>query len=187
MRGSARPGRRCAVINLPATRAAWGAALLLAPDAVLRQVGDGPIDPRTRGVTQVLGGRELLQALITSRHRSRASILSGAAADATHAATMLALAIRHPAYRRQARASALIAASFAIAGLASAGKRPECERDERRHLPWPRDPCGQPRTLRTHETSEPRRAKAAPDQVPLNERIPAISYRPHSVGQRRHD
>ncbi len=105
------------MIKLPAIRAAWGTALLLAPDAVLRRVGHGPVDPRTRRLTQVLGGRELLQGLIACRHRSRGSILTGAAVDATHVATMLALAIRHPAYRRQAAASALTAATFAIAGV----------------------------------------------------------------------
>ena len=82
--------------KLTAIRAAWGTALLLAPDAVLRRVDRRTIDPRTRRVAQVLGGRELLQALVASRHHSRASILSGAAVDATHAATMLALAIRLP-------------------------------------------------------------------------------------------
>lgn len=107
------------MIKLPAIRAAWGTALLLAPDAVLRRVGHGPIDPRTRRLTQVLGGRELVQGLVASRHCSRASILSGAAVDATHATTMLALAIRRPAYRRQAAASALTAATFAIAGVAT--------------------------------------------------------------------
>lgn len=112
------------MIKLAAIRAAWGTALLLTPDAVLRRLGHGPIDPRTRRVTQVLGGRELLQGLIASQHRSRASILSGAAVDATHAATMLALAIRHPASRREAAASALIAATFAIAGVATGHQAP---------------------------------------------------------------
>jgi hypothetical protein len=105
------------VIKPTAIRMAWGAALVLAPDEVLRRVGHEPIDPRERRVTQVLGGRELVQGLIAARHWSRGSILSGAAVDATHAATMLALAIRRPAYRRPAAASALTAGSLAAAGL----------------------------------------------------------------------
>ncbi len=104
------------MIKLTAIRTAWGTGLLLAPDAVLRSVDRRTIDRRTRRVTRVLGGRELLQALLASRHHSRASILSGAAVDATHAATMLALAIRCPAYRRPAAASSLTAATFAVAG-----------------------------------------------------------------------
>jgi hypothetical protein len=108
--------------KLTAIRAAWGTVLLLAPDAVLRSVDRRTIDPRARRVTQVLGARELLQALVASRHHSRASILSGAAVDATHAATMLALAIRRPAYRRPAVASTLTATSFAIAGLRTAAE-----------------------------------------------------------------
>ena len=75
-------------------------------------------------VAQVLGGRELIQAAVASRHRSRASSLSGAAVDATHAATMLALAIRRPAYRQPAAASSLTAASFAIAGLRTGRRGP---------------------------------------------------------------
>ena len=106
------------MIKLIAIRAAWGTALLLAPDAVLRGVHYyGRADPRTRWVIRILGARELVQGLITSRHRSRASSLTGAAVDTTHAATMLALAIRRAAYRRPATASSLTAASFAIAGL----------------------------------------------------------------------
>lgn len=105
------------MIKLPAIRAAWGMALLLAPDTMLRSVAYRRNDPRARRVTQVLGGRELLQGVLASQHRSRSSILSGAAVDATHAVTMLALAIRRPAYRRPAAASSLSAASFAIAGL----------------------------------------------------------------------
>ncbi len=112
------------MIKLPALRAAWGIALLLAPDAVLRSVGYRRTDPRARRVTQVLGGRELLQGLIASQHLSRSSILSGAAVDATHAVTMLALAIRHPTYRRPAAASSLAAASVAIAGLRTGRQKP---------------------------------------------------------------
>ncbi len=112
------------MIKLTAIRMAWGTILVLAPDEVLRCAGDGPIDPRVRRVTQVLGGRELVQGLIAARRRSRGSILSGAAVDATHAATMLALAIRRPAYRRPAAASALTSASFAIAGLKTGRHEP---------------------------------------------------------------
>jgi hypothetical protein len=105
------------VIELAAIRAVWGAALLLAPGAVLRRVGHHPVDPPTRRITQVLGVRELLQGSIALRRRSRAWTLSGAAVDATHAATMFALATRHPAYRRASLASALVATTFAIAGV----------------------------------------------------------------------
>ena len=112
------------MIKLPAIRAGLGNALLLAPDAVLRSVDHGHVDPRMRRVTQVLGGRELVQGLLASRHRSPGSILTGAAVDATHAATMLAIAIRHPADRRKAAASALTAATFAIAGVATGRQAP---------------------------------------------------------------
>lgn len=105
------------MIGLAAIRAGWGTTLLLAPDSVLRAVGAGRSDARTRCVAQALGVRELIQAMLAVRYRSRSSSLGGAAVDATHAATMLALATRRPASRRPAAASALVAAAFAIAGL----------------------------------------------------------------------
>lgn len=105
------------MIGLAALRGAWGTALLLDPESVLRTIGAGASDARTRRVAQVLGGRELTQAALAIRHRSRWSSLVGAAVDATHAATMIALAIRRPADRRPAAASALTAATFAIVGL----------------------------------------------------------------------
>jgi hypothetical protein len=105
--------------KLGAIRAAWGAALLLAPDAVLRAVGGRP-DALARRVSRVLGARELVQARLAAGHRSCSAAWAGALVDATHAATMLALAIRRPTYRRPAAASALTAASFAIAGLRAA-------------------------------------------------------------------
>jgi hypothetical protein len=124
MRGPATPDRRHTVSGLAAIRAAWGTALLLAPDAVLRAVARERCDARTRRVTRVLGGRELVQGMVAARHRSRSSILAGAAVDATHAATMVALALSRPVYRRPATASALTAASFALAGLRKALRKP---------------------------------------------------------------
>lgn len=106
------------MIALAAIRAAWGTALLLAPDAMLQTVGYKRRDERSRRVTQALGGRALVQAVVTTRRdRSQPAMLLNVAVDATHSATMLALAIRRPVYRRPAAASALAAGSFAAAGL----------------------------------------------------------------------
>jgi hypothetical protein len=96
--------------------------LVLAPGALLSTLGHGRCDARTRRIARLLGGRELVQGIITARHRSRLAIVSGAAVDATHAATMVALAVWRPAYRRPAAASALIAAAFSIAGLRARGR-----------------------------------------------------------------
>jgi hypothetical protein len=104
------------VIALAAIRAAWGTALLLAPDAILQTVGYKRRDERSRRVTQALGGRALVQAVVTTRRdRSQPAMLLNVAVDATHSATMLAPAIRRPVYRRPAAASALAAGSFAAA------------------------------------------------------------------------
>jgi hypothetical protein len=105
------------MIELAAIRAGWGTALLLAPASVLRSSGAACSGARTSRVARMLGARQLIQALLAVRHRSRSSSLAGAAVDIAHGATMLALAIRAPAYRRPASASALAAATFAILGL----------------------------------------------------------------------
>ncbi len=109
---------------LAAIRAAWGAGLLLAPDAAWRIVGGANPGPPARRITRVLGGRELVQAAIAIRHRSRFSALAGVAVDATHGATMLAVAIWRPADRRPATASALAAGSFALGALRPLARRP---------------------------------------------------------------
>ena len=110
------------MIRRTAIRIALGTMLLLVPDSVLRTVGAGPSDARTRRVARVLGARQLLQGSLAVRYRSRSSVLGGAAVDATHAATMLALATRRPDYRRPAIASALSAGCFAVAGLRAVGR-----------------------------------------------------------------
>ncbi|MGI8506768.1 MAG: hypothetical protein ACR2MK_08195 [Solirubrobacteraceae bacterium] len=113
-------------------RAVWGAALLLAPGAAWRLAGSGDPDPAARLLTRVLGGRELVQAIVAARHCSRFSTFAGVAVDATHASTMLAVATARPADRRPATASALAAGSFAIAGLwagrnlTAGGSAPRC-------------------------------------------------------------
>lgn len=103
-----------------AVRMAWGTALLLAPRAPVGLVTDGQPDPATRVAARMLGGREVAQALALTRHRSRAWILASCAVDTTHAISMLLLGALRPDYRRLAITSALIAGSFALAGLRSA-------------------------------------------------------------------
>jgi hypothetical protein len=111
------------MIGAAAIRMAWGTVLLLVPNSVLRTVGARRGDARASRVARMLGARQLLQGVIAVRHRSRSWILGGAAVDATHAATMLALAIKRPDYRRPAMASALTAGCFTVAGLRAVRRR----------------------------------------------------------------
>jgi len=102
-------------------RAIGGAVLLLAPDAILREVPHQQIDRSTRVFSRILGVRHLAQAAMVSSRGGRASsrrwILIGAAVDAVHAATMAALALLRPSCRRLALTNATTACTLAAAGL----------------------------------------------------------------------
>jgi hypothetical protein len=96
---------------LQLTRALWGAALLLAPRALLRRVGQ-PSSGVVQ-VTRVLGARHLIEALILSRERGRTPPRWTVAVDAVHSASMVALAACSRRLRSDALASAAIAALLA--------------------------------------------------------------------------
>lgn len=97
-------------------RAVWGAALLLAPRAVLAVVARGRAQAPVPAVARVLGARHLVQAAVVRTDRPAGWVLAGAAVDAAHAASMVALAALRPDVRRPAAASALVAGSLALAG-----------------------------------------------------------------------
>lgn len=64
------------VILLTAIRASSGTTLLLMPRAVRRTVGAGRSDTFILRVTRILGGRELVQAVVAVRHRSQSSTVA---------------------------------------------------------------------------------------------------------------
>jgi hypothetical protein len=97
-----------------------GALLLAAPDRVLRRVTQRQIGTGERMAARVLGIRNLAEGAILARHPSCRLVLGGAAVDATHAPSMVALAAARPEHRRPATASALTATSMAAAGLVAA-------------------------------------------------------------------
>lgn len=106
---------------LVAVRVVWGSALLIAPEAVLRELPHHKIDPGVRMFARVLGARHLLQAAVTSRGNNRGRVLAGAAVDATHAVTMVTLAALRPDWRGLALTNALTATVLAAAGVAGSG------------------------------------------------------------------
>jgi hypothetical protein len=105
-------------------RACWGLALLSAPDRLATSLGvDGPA-PRVRLVIRVLGGREIVQALLIALRPGPRMLFSAMAVDATHSASMVVLAARDPAFRRLAGTSALVSGSLAaLSGRAARRER----------------------------------------------------------------
>ncbi len=103
-------------------RAVYGAGLLLAPPRALSALSRAPLDAVSVRVARVLGARHLLQALVLWARSGPRRHLAGAAVDAAHAASMLAVArwSGRPARRRlaarNARTAALLAALECLAG-----------------------------------------------------------------------
>lgn len=102
-------------------RTTWGIALLAAPGLLVRTAaGRGQSSTRADDVVRFLGGRHLLQVAVTATRTSATVLLVGAAADALHATSGVALAVLDARWRRPALLDAAMAAAFATAGLAAA-------------------------------------------------------------------
>jgi hypothetical protein len=109
-----RAGRALAAAGL-----AEGVGLLARPAAVVRTVCAGAPEPPV-WVARLLGGRLVLQSALVLLRPSRGTLLTGAAVDVLHGASMLAVAGWLPAYRRAAVASAALAAVAAGLGALAA-------------------------------------------------------------------
>lgn len=99
---------------LAGARAAWGATLMLAPQAILQHCGDPPGRTIRLGA-RALGLRELAEAVLQLRYRSRKAARAYRAVDLSHGATMALLAARKPEYRTAALVSLTI--SLALGAL----------------------------------------------------------------------
>ena len=108
-------------------RAAWGVAVLLVPRQVLALAGR--VSPPRRAVTVVrlLGGRQLAQSALTAVAPSARAARLGAAVDALHALTMLALA-GTARWRQPALADAFTAFGPGATGLRIARRGPAAHR-----------------------------------------------------------
>lgn len=107
------------VCVIGALQGALGLALLAYPQA-RALVGVG-IAPTPTWVVRLLGGRLLAQAIVELVYRTPRAALGGAAMDATHALSMVALAAGSRRHRRPALRSAVVATASAAA-LAAAGR-----------------------------------------------------------------
>jgi hypothetical protein len=116
---SRRARNSCRVFG--AGRALLALGLLIRPDRAAAVVGGRR--PAT-WLVRLLGARMLAQSGLELARTTKPVLRTGAAVDALHALSMLALAVRWPRYRRGALASATVAAASAAAGLAATRQRP---------------------------------------------------------------
>jgi hypothetical protein len=115
-------GRR-ALLEL--ARASYGVALVMAPGTLTYLATGHPAGRRGRRVAQLLGARHLVQAAVTAFVPVRSVFALGAAVDAVHAGSMLALAAADPVARRAALTDGLAEAVFAVAGWSASVQAPE--------------------------------------------------------------
>lgn len=73
-------------------RAAWGAAMLLAPRPTLRQVHHLTVDTKSVVIARVLGARQLAQAGLSGVDPSPEILAMGVWVDVAHASTAFGLA-----------------------------------------------------------------------------------------------
>jgi hypothetical protein len=102
----------------------WGIALVLSDDRALQRAAKEPVGRPVVYIARVLGTRELLQACFTAWRPSRRTLRFAAAADALHAATMVAAASARVGPRRLSVASAGVAGVFSAVGLLESRRRP---------------------------------------------------------------
>ncbi len=100
-------------------RAAYGVALMIVPDRLLRLITGRPPTVGRRAVIRVLAVRELIQALVMAPQPDPAGVLLSAEVDLIHSASMLGWAVLGNS-RRLALTSGAAAACFAAGGVARA-------------------------------------------------------------------
>ena len=92
-----------------AARLAYGAGLLLAPDATVGALAGRPLDGRSRLVVRVLGARHVAQALVLGTQQPGSAVRrAGRAADFLHAGSMALLAALVPGWERAALTDAVL-------------------------------------------------------------------------------
>lgn len=97
-------------------RAAWGAALLLAPEQVLGRVHRLRIDRPSVAVARVLGARQLAQAVLSGADPSPEVLAMGVWVDTVHAATAVGLACADRSRARAGLTDAAVAGLWAVLG-----------------------------------------------------------------------
>jgi hypothetical protein len=104
---------------LTLARGGYGALLLALPAPMCRLYAGHPTGTPPHVAARILGLRHLGQAALVA-HGSPARRRAGAAVDAAHAASMVALAVLDRRYARMALIDGTVALGFAALGLAGA-------------------------------------------------------------------
>ena len=111
--------------QLASARLGWAAVLLAVPGPLYELAAGRRGTPTEVGIVRLLGLREVGQAAITVNRPTAGVLRAGAAVDALHALSMVALALGSAAHRRPALASGTLAAAASASGFAiAAGSRP---------------------------------------------------------------
>jgi hypothetical protein len=105
--------------TLAVARAVSGAVLLVKAPELLSRLQPG-LPRHAVAAARALGARDVLQGAVTAVRPSQAVAHGGAAVDALHLLSMVALAVRAPGYRRLAVVAAAQAAASVGAGYAVA-------------------------------------------------------------------
>lgn len=116
-------------------RTGYGLAQVLVPGrlgAVVLRLHRPPGPPLTH-VARVLGARHLAQALPCAVWPRRGVLQAGVAVDGLHAASMVALAVASPRWRRAALAETCLAVIFTALGVKAAAEAADLEAAPR----WP--------------------------------------------------
>lgn len=115
-------------------RAAWGAALLLAPEETLGRVHHLKVDPRSLAIARVLGARQLGQSLLSGIDPSPEVLAVGVWVDGAHAATAFGLAVADRSRARAGITDGLVALAWAGLGYRDLqrGETPPPTHDRRR-------------------------------------------------------
>lgn len=103
-------------------RAAYGAALLLAPDSVVERVAGDDTGRAFSLLRRALGVRHLAQAFALGKTDSRFVTVPGAGADLLHALSLLPFVALDADRRRAYVADFLVEVGFALAGLRAASR-----------------------------------------------------------------
>jgi hypothetical protein len=102
------------------TRAVYGSMLAIAPGQLTRRLGGRPVP---NWVARVLGVRMAAESIaVAARSDDETVLVTSAAVDALHAASMFGLAAVQPQHRRLALISALEATASAIVLLVHRGR-----------------------------------------------------------------
>ena len=97
-------------------RAAWGAALLVAPRQVMQNVHHVPVDTKSVVIARILGARQLTQAALSGVRPSPDVLAMGVWVDAVHALTALGLACVDRSRARAGLTDTAVAALWAATG-----------------------------------------------------------------------